>query len=176
MNEKYLTLPRDDRLEALGVVTTKSGRPVHLLEKDIWVVWAIDGLFSSAFGRHLVFKGGTSLSKAYDVIGRFSEDIDVTYDVRQLVPELARDGTLPKTNSQAKKWRDTIDEKLPAWIRDKALPTINEHITDTGVDVKVTVDGTKIHIAYDPLATGTGYVPPRVTLEFGARSTGEPCE
>src|SRR5258707_13747893 len=102
MAEKYLTLSREDCLEALGVSATNSGRPVHLLEKDILVVWAIDGLFLTEFGKHLVFKGGTSLSKAYDVIRRFSEDVDVTYDVRELIPELAGDGPLPKTNSQAK--------------------------------------------------------------------------
>jgi hypothetical protein len=130
MAENYLTLPREDRLDALGVASTLSGRPVHLLEKDIWVVWAVAGLFSTEFGKHLVFKGGTSLSKAYGVIGRFSEDIDVTYDVRELIPELAGDGALPKTNSQAKKWRDAIDEKLPAWVRDTALPAINKHVAD----------------------------------------------
>ncbi len=91
-------------------------------------MWAIDGLFSADFGRHLVFKGGTSLSKAYDVIRRFSEDIDVTYDVRALIPEVAGDGTLPKTNSQVKKWRDAIDRKLPAWVRDAALPAIEKHV------------------------------------------------
>jgi hypothetical protein len=74
VTEFYLSLSREDRLEALGVAATQSERPVHLLAKDIWVVWAIDGLFSSALGKHLVFKGGTSLSKAYDVIERFSED------------------------------------------------------------------------------------------------------
>jgi hypothetical protein len=177
MAEDYLTLSWDDRLEALGVAATESGRPVHLLEKDIWVVWAIDGLFSSESGEHLVFKGGTSLSKAYGVIARFSEDIDVTYDVRELIPELVGEGApIPKSNSQAKRWRDAIDDKLATWVRDTALPAINKHVEATGVDVKVTVDRTKIYIDYDPLATGTGYVPPRVTLEFGARSTGEPFE
>jgi hypothetical protein len=177
MAEDYLTLSREDRLEALGVAATESGRPVHLLEKDIWVVWAIDGLFSSEFGKHLVFKGGTSLSKAYDVIDRFSEDVDVTYNVRELIQELIGDGApIPKNNSQARKWRDAIDEKLAAWVRDMALPAITKHVEATGVDVTVTVEGTKIYIDYDPLATGTGYSPPRITLEFGARSTGEPCE
>jgi hypothetical protein len=176
MTEPFLTLSREDRLEGLGVAASESGQPVHLLEKDIWVVWAIDGLFSSDFGRHLVFKGGTSLSKAYDVIGRFSEDIDVTYDVRALIPELAGDGTLPKTNSQAKKWRDAIDEKLPAWIQDKALPATQTHAAATAVTVKVRVEGTDLYIDYDPLSTGTGYIAPRVKIEFGARSTGEPCE
>jgi predicted nucleotidyltransferase component of viral defense system len=98
MAEDYLKLSREDRLEALGVAATQSGRPIHLLEKDIWVVWAIDALFSLEFGKHLVFKGGTSLSKAYDVIGRFSEDVDVTYDVRQLIPELIGNGLpVPRT-------------------------------------------------------------------------------
>lgn len=176
MADRFLTLSREDRLEALGVAATGSGRPVHLLEKDIWVVWAIDALFSSDFGKHLVFKGGTSLSKAYDVIGRFSEDIDVTYDVRELIPELTRDGTLPKTNSQARKWRDAIDQKLPMRVRDTVLPAIEKHIAAIGVDVRVSVEGTDLYIDYDPLSTGTGYVPARVKIEFGARSTGEPCE
>jgi hypothetical protein len=177
MAENYLTLSRKERLEALGVAATESGRPVYLLEKDVWVVWAIDGLFASDFGKHLVFKGGTSLSKAYNVIKRFSEDIDVTYDVRELMPELIGDGPpIPKSNSQAKKWRDAIDKKLTAWAKDKALPIINKHIAATGVDVKATVEGTNIYINYDPLEKGKAYVPPRVTIEFGARSTGEPFE
>jgi Nucleotidyl transferase AbiEii toxin, Type IV TA system len=177
MAEHFLALSREDRLEALGVSATESGRPVHLLEKDIWVVWTIGALFSSEFGEHLVFKGGTSLSKGYRIIGRFSEDIDVTYDVRELVPELVGDtGPIPKSKSQASRWREAIDEKLPAWVQDKALAAIEKHIEATGVDVKVTVEGTDIYIDYDPLAKGTGYVAPRVKVEFGARSTGEPCE
>jgi hypothetical protein len=59
---------------------------------------------------------------------------------------------------------------------DTALPIINKHAEATGVDVKVTAEGTNIYIDYDPLAKGAGYVPPRVKLEFGARSTGEPSE
>lgn len=177
MAERYLELSREDRREALGVAATESGRPVHLLEKDIWVVWAIHGLFASGLGKNLVFKGGTSLSKAYDVIGRFSEDIDVTYDVRELIPELVgADSPIPKSNSQAEKWRSAIDKKLAAWVQNEALLVIKNHVEATGVDVEVTVDGTSIYVDYDPLAEGTGYVPPRVKLEFGARSTGEPFE
>jgi hypothetical protein len=177
MAERYLTLSREERLEALGVAATASGRPVHLLEKDIWVVWALDGLFASPLGEHLVFKGGTSLSKGYEVIRRFSEDVDLTYDVREIIPELVGAGTpIPATNSQADKWTRTINEKLATWVKEQALPVIQQHVEATGVDVTVTVDGTNIYIDYDPLAAGTGYVPPRVKLEFGARSTGEPAE
>ena len=115
MAESFLSLSRSERLEALGVAATASGRPAYLLEKDIWVVWALQGLFESKIGEHLVFKGGTSLSKGYDIIERFSEDIDLTYDVRQIIPELATgDPPIPATNSQAKKWTDTAGERLTA--------------------------------------------------------------
>jgi|SRR5665213_1782425 len=118
MAESFLSLSRSERLEALGVAATASARPAYLLEKDIWVVWALQGLFESKIGEHLVFKGGTSLSKGYDIIERFSEDIDLTYDIRQIIPELATgDRPIPATNSQAKKWTDTARERLTAWVK-----------------------------------------------------------
>ncbi len=91
MAEAFLLLPAEDRLEALSVAADRSGRPAHLLEKDAWVVWALATLYGSPLGEHLVFKGGTSLSKAYGVIRRFSEDVDLTYDIRALAPDLVGD-------------------------------------------------------------------------------------
>jgi hypothetical protein len=177
MAESYLALSRKDRLEALSVAATASGRPIYLLEKDIWVVWALNGLFVSPPGEHIVFKGGTSLSKGYDIIKRFSEDIDLTYDVRQLIPELAKgDPPIPATNSQADKWSKAVRERLAAWIRDEVLPVLKKHAELTGVDVTLSAKGDKVDADYHPLAEGTGYVAPRVMLEFGARSTGEPAE
>src|SRR5882724_1834101 len=177
MAESFLTLSRSERLEALGVAATASSRPAYLLEKDIWVVWALQGLFESKMGEHLVFKGGTSLSKGYDIIERFSEDIDLTYDVRRIIPELATgDPPIPATNSQAKKWTDTTRERLTAWVKDEALPILQKHAEATGVDVTFRVDGHVVYVDYDPLTEGSEYVPPWVKLEFGARSTGEPAE
>ena len=75
-----MQLSQADRRDLLGVAAANSGLPPHLLEKDVWVVWALDALFGSALGDHLVFKGGTSLSKAYGVIHRFSEVVDLTND------------------------------------------------------------------------------------------------
>jgi predicted nucleotidyltransferase component of viral defense system len=77
MTEAFLGLSAAERGEALQVAASTSGRPLHVLEKDVWVVWTLSTLFESHFGNHLVFKGGTSLSKAYKAIERFSEDIDV---------------------------------------------------------------------------------------------------
>lgn len=67
MADLFLTLSKDDWREALAVAADRTGRPIHLLEKDVWVVWTLQTLFSSKLGEHLAFKGGTSLSKAYTV-------------------------------------------------------------------------------------------------------------
>ena len=56
MAEGFLQLPKEERRDALGVAAAKSGRPTHLLEKDVWVVWALSAMFESEFGPHLVFK------------------------------------------------------------------------------------------------------------------------
>src|ERR1700761_3980011 len=87
MPEEFLNLTSKDREDALNFAASTSGRPANLLEKDVWVVRALDVLFSSKFGPHLVFKGGTALSKVHRVIDRFSEDVDLTYDIRELAPD-----------------------------------------------------------------------------------------
>ena len=75
-NVRFQNLSAPERREALETATSLGGRPAHLLEKDIWVVQTLSVLFETPFGRDLVFKGGTSLAKAYRAIRRFSEDVD----------------------------------------------------------------------------------------------------
>lgn len=149
---------------------------MHLLEKDVWVVWALEALFAAPFGSHLVFKGGTSLSKAYDVIARFSEDVDLTYDIRTIAPDFAEPGSeaIPANPSQEQKWTKAIRTRLDDWTVMTVVPTLESRLTELSATVKV--DGATVTVTYEPLATGTGYVRPVVLLEFGARSTGEPSE
>ena len=122
----FLQLTPDDRREALAVAAARSGRPPHLLEKDVWVVWALDVLFQAPFGKHLVFKGGTSLSKAFRIIRRFSEDIDITWDIRALAPDLIDEGAepLPRNPSQEKRWTKEIRKRLPPQITEQIVPAI----------------------------------------------------
>ena len=115
MPETWFHLSRSDQGEALEVAASQTGRPAHLLEKDIWVVWTLDTLYRSTLATALTFKGGTSLSKAYKLIDRFSEDIDLTYDIRALVPDLLREGNpIPLTVSQEKKISSAVRTRLPA--------------------------------------------------------------
>ncbi len=177
MAEAFLQLPFGDRHEVLSVAADQSGRPAHLFEKDVWVVWALAALYGSALGEHLVFKGGTSLSKAYGVIRRFSEDVDLTYDIRAFAPDLV-DGSgewLPKTRSEEKRWSSAVRERLPTWVERTVRPVIADALAAEALVATIRVDGEKLFIDYEPTATGSGYVAPSVMLEFGARSTGEPA-
>lgn len=175
---EFFQLSTAERLDALNAVAALSAFPPHLLEKDIWVVWALSKLFTSPYAEHLVFKGGTSLSKAYGVIRRFSEDVDLTYDIRAIAGDLVGDSDtpLPETKSQEKKWSKEIRARLSEWVATEIMPRIKQSLEQDSMPATVRTDGDKVFIDYTPLIAGTGYVSPAVMLEFGARSTGEPCE
>ena len=141
------------------------------------MVWALATLYAAPLGEHLVFKGGTSLSKAYQVIRRFSEDVDLTYDIRAIAPDLVGDNgeALPKTRSEEKRWSSEVRQRLPAWVAETVQPVIANGLAVEGLAASVRVEDEKLYIDYEATATGSGYVAPSVMLEFGARSTGEPA-
>lgn len=176
MPVNFFELDRDERLEALQAAAQRSGRPADLLEKDIWVVWVLDQSFTGTFGENLTFKGGTSLSKVYRAIQRFSEDVDLTYDIRALVPDAAdaADG-LPSSRSQADRWAELVRERLPVWIAGELVPALTRSLGDLrGVTATVEAEGDVAYVRYEPVADPSPYVKSAVRLEFGARSTGEP--
>lgn len=178
MPESWFELSSADQSEALEVAAGRSGRPAHLLEKDIWVVWALSAIYDSPLGDSLTFKGGTSLSKVYKVIDRFSEDIDLTYDIRELVPDLLRDGNpIPASASQEKKITSAVRSRLPQWIEQTVQPVIEQALVASGLQAALSLagkDNDKLIIAYPATKKGTGYAAATIQLEFGARATGEP--
>ena len=180
MPECFFELSPKDQREALEYVRAQTGRPAHLLEKDIWVVWALRTLFEAPIGADLTFKGGTSLSKVYKVIDRFSEDIDLTYDIRKLIPDLIGErGELPSTRSQAGKWTKAVRHRLPEWITTNIQPVLESSLNKELLKAQLELGGEendKLLLRYPALATGTGYIAPLVILEFGGRATGEPHE
>lgn len=118
------------------------------------------------------------MSKAYGVIRRFSEDVDLTYDIRAIASDLVGDAgsPLPTSKSQEKKWSKEIRARLSSWVGVEIVPWLKQDLGQQGLPATVRVEGDKVFIDYEPLATGTGYVASSVMLEFGARSTGEPNE
>lgn len=178
MADSYFSLNNADRAEVLEVGRERTGRPAHLLEKDVWVVWTLGTLFGSPVGNDLTFKGGTSLSKAYRIIDRFSEDLDLTYDIRKLIADLTGgEEFLPASRSQASKWTRAVQDRLPEWITGTVQPVIQEALDQAKLDAKLELSGAdkdKLLLHYPAVKQGTGYVAPVVTLEFGGRATGEP--
>ncbi len=178
MAEAYFALSAADRAEVLEVGRASSGRPAHLLEKDLWVVWTLDTLFRSPLSDDLTFKGGTSLSKAYRIIDRFSEDLDLTYDIRRLIPDLTGGDTfLPANRSQASKWTKAVRDRLPHWIAETVQPVLQQALDRQQLDASLAIAGAandQLLLRYPPTKRGTGYVAPVITMEFGGRSTGEP--
>lgn len=180
MAEYFFDLSKNEQYEAFEFSREQIGRPAHLLEKDVWVVWTLRALFASQLADDLTFKGGTSLSKAYRVIDRFSEDIDLTYDIRKLIPELIPDGGfLPPSRSQSNKWSAAVRRALPHWITANVIPVIEKSLAEDGLEgVTLALTGKDLDtvlLTYPALTGGgTGYVAPAVRLEFGGRATGEP--
>ena len=157
------------------IAENRSGRRAYLLEKDVWVVETLRILVEAPFGRHLTFKGGTSLAKAWRAVRRFSEDIDITYDIRAFAPDLAGgagDEALPPTRSQEQRWTKAIRNRLAAWVREQALPTVEAGLARDGHTARVRAEGERLHVGYDPSFEDYGFVRPEVLVDFGARSTG----
>ena len=83
--DQFATDTPEQRDEAFQEAAEQLGMSKAIIEKDFWVCWSLKQLFAlPSFGDHMIFKGGTSLSKAYDVIHRFSEDVDLSLDRARL--------------------------------------------------------------------------------------------
>jgi hypothetical protein len=125
MKLKFLELSADERrlyFEQAGLQRNVS--PV-LLEKDFWVCWLLGILFDSEFGESLVFKGGTSLSKVFGVIDRFSEDIDLSVS-----PELLGLPEAGMSRNQARKWMTAAEAACSVAVEKQIAPTLEEAVAE----------------------------------------------
>ena len=97
---KFIELSDSRRKNVFESIANKVGLPPQVVEKDFWVTAILQTVFALPIANHLVFKGGTSLSKGWKLIERFSEDIDLAIDPMYLGTQ-ARD----LTKKQIKKLR-----------------------------------------------------------------------
>ena len=118
--DEFLALGRDTRIRVCEETGARRGISATAIEKDFWVCWTLRALFSlPEIGENLTFKGGTSLSKGWQLIGRFSEDIDVVVARKLLGFD---EGNL--SGGQIKKLR----RRCSTWIREKLLPELRENV------------------------------------------------
>ena len=180
MAEPFLRLDRRERADILQTVAARSGRSAVILEKDIWVCWVLQALFSMPDPHPMAFKGGTSLSKVYRVIDRFSEDVDVTLDYRHFDEDFDPFAT-GASRTQAKLLSDRLRARVAAYLCEAVGPALDaaaRRLAPKGrYDIHIGDDGETIRFAY-PAAVEErgGYVTSEVLLEFGGRNVIDPHE
>ncbi len=123
MTLAFLKLPAGERKVYIDEASARRGLSPVIVEKDFWVCWLLSVLFESSFRDAVVFKGGTSLSKVFGVINRFSEDIDLS-----LAPAFLGldepDATAALSKGQASKWMERAEAKCTAVVHDTLAPEI----------------------------------------------------
>jgi hypothetical protein len=180
-----LKLTPSQRAELYQAASQKLGIGEIIIEKDFWVCWTLQQLFSlPGIASHLIFKGGTSLSKAWGVITRFSEDIDVSLGRDWLGFGGEHD---PENASSKNKRKDLIKELAEACaakIKSDILPALQkaaqEELGTEGWSIKInTKEPQTLHFYYPTdlkKDEAEGYVRREVKIEFGARSDAWPSE
>src|ERR1700691_6795508 len=119
MRLSFLELPADERRLYIEQGATRRNVSPVILEKDFWVCWLLGILFESQFAGSLVFKGGTSLSKVFGVIERFSEDIDLSLSPGFL--KLPEAGT---SRNHANKWMARAEAACSDAVQNQIGPTM----------------------------------------------------
>ena len=183
--ESFLALSDQDRWDVFEAAAARLDTLPSYVEKDFWVCLVLDLLFNRRpEGQpRLLFKGATSLSKAFGFIERFSEDIDIVVFRDGLGFEGERDPTLASHLSN-KKRRALFKELVTAcsrYIRGDLRITLTRQIDELPARCRVVpdeadIDGQTLFVQYPTLypSGGVAYVAPRVKIEAGARSALEP--
>lgn len=184
--KNFLSFSEERRRIVCEEAQDKLGLPPATIEKDFWVCWTLQKLFTlPKWGDRLTFKGGTSLSKGWDLIKRFSEDIDIVIDRDPLgfggdnAPDRA-----PSKN-QTRKRLDGLKEASQQCVNEMLLPLLGESIAQNmpetpawqlhpdpdDPDLQTLLFDYPTAFADHPI-----YLPQSVKIEMGARSDTEPTE
>ncbi|WP_127131194.1 nucleotidyl transferase AbiEii/AbiGii toxin family protein [Pseudoflavitalea rhizosphaerae] len=179
--QKWLNLPPERKIEIINQVNAQTGFSVEAIEKDWWVTLALKAVFATQWSENLVFKGGTSLSKGWRLITRFSEDIDLAMD-RSV---LGFNDPTPNP-SQVEKLRQASAEFMGGPFREaleaaiRAMEISPDALAVVATEIKqANEDPRQIELQYTSLFNveqqkAPGYVRPKVIVEIGARSLKEP--
>lgn len=122
---KFIDLPKEDRVDILNRVSSELNiRQRAVIEKDWWVTTVLRAMFALPYADHLSFKGGTSLSKCWHLIDRFSEDIDIAINREYL----GFTGTLSKTQIS-----DKLRRASCSFVRDNLQHDLAEQLHQNGI-------------------------------------------
>ncbi|HTU18197.1 MAG TPA: nucleotidyl transferase AbiEii/AbiGii toxin family protein [Gemmataceae bacterium] len=179
-------LPITDRTDLFTAAARRRGLTAAIIEKDFWVCWTLKRVFTLADPpAGLLFKGGTSLSKVFGVIERFSEDVDLSFDRAGLGFGGDSDPLNARTGKRRKYGLEALGETCRQVVRGRLLPQLARALDDA---LGEAAQGTwQLELAEDdrdaqtllfryPAGIGSrsadepAYIRPVVRLEIGARS------
>ena len=178
-------MPQKDQIEIVNQSVIHKKLPPEAIKKDVWVTAVLRSLFALPYSEHISFKGGTSLSKCWNVIERFSEDVDIAIN-REYFGFFGKTFTIKQISKNLRKacckfCRNTLQFDLTKQMIedgiDKNMFSVSMNITDI-----TTVDPEKILIKYKSLFVDKqennteNYINPVVVLEINGRSMKEPLE
>lgn len=173
---EWLKLTDERKRQVLNQANNKIGLLPHSIEKDWWVTLALKAIFLTKWKDNLVFKGGTSLSKAWGLIERFSEDIDLAMDRKVLgfPEEFVSNTQVTKLRKQtslfiATEFRQELENTLLA----VGVPAEQFKLSVEESDVEDR-DPQVLELGYHSALVSEEYISERVLIEIGARSLREP--
>lgn len=173
--KNWFELKEDDRREIIKQASIQTGLPEAAIEKDLWVMIVLRAVFKSKYAPHLVFKGGTSLSKAWGIIDRFSEDIDLAMDRAYF----GYGGELSATKVK------NLRKASCKFVSEEFVKDLQKELDKLGaeyVEIKTDefeesdTDPLAIEISYNSVSETIPYLKPRILLEISSRSLREPFE
>src|SRR5690349_11515901 len=131
--ERIIAASDEDFRGLLATAATRVGTTVQNIEKDFWVCWTLDILFHRLRkeGPRLLFKGGTSLSKGYGLISRFSEDIDVTVFRSDLGEGISHENLEALSNKKKRERLDAIRDACQRYIAHDLHDQLNSIAKET---------------------------------------------
>ena len=189
--DDFAKLPVRDHTELFQTVAAQRGLLPAIIEKDFWVCWTLRRLFTlQELPSGLLFKGGTSLSKVFKVIERFSEDIDLSFDRRKLGYDGRSDPLAASSRKQRQKSLKALATTCRQVIRERFLPQLQEvfalmlggtHTAGWSLELaeddpeQQTINFLYPTIAQSRSAEQPAYIRPIVRLEMGARSEHWPA-
>ena len=174
--KEFYQLPKETKKRIFLQISADKGLPAYAVEKDWWVVQVLRIISATSVADALIFKGGTSLSKAWDIIERFSEDVDLAIERKFLGFDKEPVGNKPLRR---------LREKSRKYLTHEFIDDLKNGFDSFGVDdIKIIVveaassstDPTQIEIYYPNVIDHSGYLKPKVLLEVGSRSLMEPGE
>lgn len=167
-----LQLTKEEYLAVISGTREMTGFNPNVIEKDWWVTMTLRALFESSCADFLTFKGGTSLSKCWNLIERFSEDVDI-----------AIDKSFWNLEGDTKSQRDRIRKLSRHYIEQTLTPELDMLLREYGArDFELSAvpnkesdaDPTVVLIPYMSAYSTNPYVKPTVKIEFSCRSLKEP--